>query len=54
MELITANISLIILTLFVISEGLSLIPSVKANGIFQLVAGFLQNMKDKNPYNSGK
>jgi hypothetical protein len=28
-----------------ISEALSLIPSVKANGIFQLIVGWLRNIK---------
>jgi len=43
------KILLIIAVLGGISEALSLIPSVKANGVFQLVANALQALKPKKP-----
>jgi hypothetical protein len=30
-----------------VSEALSLIPGIKANGVFQLVYGVLKSVKDK-------
>lgn len=40
-----ANAPIILGILFALSEGLSLIPSVKANGVFQLIFGWLQKNK---------
>ena len=42
-----ATIAIILGALLGISEALSLIPSVKANGIFQLVTGWFKALKDK-------
>lgn len=50
MEFFTDNSTLLILAAFVISEGLSLIPSVKANSIFQVVAGLIKGLAAKKPY----
>lgn len=50
MEFISAHKELILLGLFVISEGLALIPSVKANSIFQLFASAIKGLKAKNEY----
>ncbi len=36
----------IVTALLAISEGLSLIPSVKANGIFQAIVNILGSIKD--------
>jgi hypothetical protein len=36
----------IVTSLLAISEGLSMIPSVKANGIFQAVQNILKSIKD--------
>jgi hypothetical protein len=35
-----------LLVLFLLSEGLALIPSVKANSVFQLIAGWLKKEHD--------
>lgn len=34
---------------FVLSELLALIPSVKANSLFQLVSGWLKKKKEEQP-----
>lgn len=39
----------IVLGLFVISELLGMIPAVKANGVFQLLAALLQKLITKTP-----
>jgi|688.fasta_scaffold02549_10 hypothetical protein len=43
------KILLVLAVLGGISEALSLIPSVKANGVFQLVYNALQALKPKKP-----
>ena len=43
---ILANKALILGVLFAISEVLSFVPAVKANGVFQLVFGWLKKEKD--------
>jgi hypothetical protein len=45
MEMILENKETFILLAFAISEALSLIPSVKANGLFQLVYFQLKKLK---------
>lgn len=45
MNTITENWGLIVSALFAVSELLSLIPSVKANGVFQLIFGWLKANK---------
>jgi hypothetical protein len=35
--------------LFAVSEALALIPAVKANSVYQLIAGWLKSAKEKNP-----
>ena len=47
MQFIQENWIAILAVLGSISEGLSLIPSVKSNGIFQLIEGFLQSLTGK-------
>lgn len=39
------EINIILLALFAVSEALSLIPKVKANGVFQLVQNILRTLK---------
>jgi hydrogenase/urease accessory protein HupE len=41
-----ANQVMILGVALALSEGLSLVPGVKANGIFQLVFGWLKSKKD--------
>jgi hypothetical protein len=41
------KILLVVAVLGGISEALSLIPSIKANGVFQLVSNLLKNLKEK-------
>jgi hypothetical protein len=36
----------IVTALFLLSEGLALIPSVKANSLFQVIANLIQKAKD--------
>lgn len=43
------KILLVIAVLGGISEALSLIPSIKANGVFQLVANALKALAPKKP-----
>lgn len=43
---IVTNKAMVFGILFAISEGLSFIPGVKSNGIFQLVFGWLTSAKD--------
>lgn len=38
---------IVISALFAVSEALSLIPAVKANGIFQLVSNIIQTLAGK-------
>jgi hypothetical protein len=45
MEMILENKETFILLAFAISEALSLIPSVKANGLFQLIYFQLKKLK---------
>lgn len=47
MQFIQENWIAILAILGSISEGLSLIPSVKANGIFQLFNGLLKSITGK-------
>lgn len=47
MQFIQENWIAILAVLGSISEGLSLIPSVKANGIFQLLNGLLKSLAGK-------
>jgi hypothetical protein len=44
-QFITNNKAAILAAALFISEALSLIPSVKANGIFQFLFGWLKNQK---------
>lgn len=44
MSFITDNYVAIIMVLLAISEGLALIPSLKANSILQLVIGILKSL----------
>jgi hypothetical protein len=44
---IVENKVIILFLLFAISEGLSMIPAVKANGVFQLIAGWIKAGYDK-------
>jgi TctA family transporter len=46
---ITANWALILGVLFGISEALSLIPGVQANGVFQLIVNILKALKPNPP-----
>lgn len=39
---VLANKAVLLGVLFVLSEGLALVPSVKANSVFQLIFGWLQ------------
>ena len=41
------EVTLIVAALFATSEALSLIPAVRANGIFQLVSGVLRTLARK-------
>jgi len=41
------KILLVVAVLGGISEALSLIPSIKANGVFQLVSNLLKSLKEK-------
>ena len=41
------NLLIITAALFAVSEALSLIPSVKANGVFQLIFGLLKTLLGK-------
>lgn len=41
--------SLYFLVLFLMSEALGMIPSIRASSVFQLVAGALKYLKDKFP-----
>lgn len=41
------NLLIIAAALFAVSEALSLIPSVKANGVFQLIFGLLKTLLGK-------
>jgi hypothetical protein len=43
-----ATLSLIFGVLFAISEALSMIPAIKANGIFQAIYNILGAIKGKN------
>ena len=47
MNFITENWVAIVAILGAISEGLSLIPSVKSNGIFQLLSGLIKSIPAK-------
>jgi len=47
LQLIIDNKEIFLGIALAISEGLSLIPSIKANGIFQLIFGWL--LKHKKP-----
>ena len=47
---VQAHLAEIAFGLFLLSEALSLIPAVKANGIFQMVAGWIASFNAKeNP-----
>jgi len=47
MEMNTETVTVISVALLAISEGLSLIPAVKSNGIFQLVYNLLKKVAGK-------
>jgi len=42
-----ANATVIFAGLFFVSEALALIPSVKANSVFQMIFGWLQSEQPK-------
>lgn len=44
---IAGNWAVIASALFALSEVLSLIPSIKANGVFQLILGLIQKTSTK-------
>ncbi len=46
-EWIVANKVVILGCALALSEGLSLFPAVKANGIFQLIFGWIKSEKEK-------
>jgi hypothetical protein len=46
-SLLMENKFAIVMALFSISEALSYIPAIKANGIFQLIFGFLSKAKEE-------
>lgn len=41
--------AIILGALFALSEALSLVPGIKANGVFQLIYGWLKKQKDAAP-----
>lgn len=43
---LVANKAVILAALFFLSEGLALVPQIKANSVFQLVFGFLKKEHD--------
>jgi len=45
----TNNLAVISTVLFLLSEGLSLIPSIAANGVFQFIKNLIVKGKDKFP-----
>jgi hypothetical protein len=47
MEVIVSNKAEILLFLFALSELLALVPSLKANSVFQLIAGALKKAAGK-------
>lgn len=47
MELTQENVTLIFAALFAVSEVLSLIPAVKANGVMQFVFGVIKTLAGK-------
>ena len=47
MEVVLAHKAEIITALFLLSEILALIPSIKANSVFQLVVGLLKKVSGK-------
>jgi hypothetical protein len=47
MEWIVANWPVLVAVLLGVSEALTLIPSIKSNGIFQLIFNVLKSIKDK-------
>ena len=47
MELTQENINLVLLALLAVSEVLAVMPSVKANSIFQLVVDVLKKLAGK-------
>lgn len=46
MEVIVANKEIVLGLLLALSEVLALVPQVKANSVFQLVAGLLKKAKE--------
>ena len=46
---VMANKAVVFAALFFLSEALALIPSIKANSVFQLVFGFLQKEQQTPP-----
>ena len=46
MEVILANKEIILVFLLALSEVLALIPSIKANSVFQLAVGGLKKLKE--------
>lgn len=46
--LLSPHVTVIVAALFAVSEALSLIPTVKANGVFQLAFGLIRKIAGKN------
>ena len=44
-----AKLSVVFGVLFFVSEALSYIPSIKANGVFQFIVGLIKKGHDKFP-----
>jgi hypothetical protein len=47
LHLSPALVSMVLGILFLVSEGLAYIPSVKSNGVFQLIQNLIVGLKDK-------
>lgn len=45
MDVVLENKEVILIALLALSEVLALIPSVKANSVWQLIVGFLKKLK---------
>lgn len=45
-DFLIANKLVIVTFLFFVSEALSLIPSISANGVFQMIFGWVKKAKD--------
>ena len=42
------EIAIVVIALFAVSEALSLIPKVKSNGVFQLIANIIRKVAKKD------